>query len=100
MTGHRVNSSNGMNTAFPVDGWRSANRCGPDGGNCVEVNLAARDTTGAIDIVGIRDSKPVAGPELVFDVPGWRSFLAATIMDNMHAAPPTSWSTVFQSTTD
>lgn len=77
MTGH------GSTSSFPVDGWRSASRCGPDGGNCVEVNLAARDTAGGIEIVGVRDSKPVAGPVLVFAGSGWRSFLAATIMDNI-----------------
>lgn len=75
MTGYRTLSS------FPVDGWHSANRCGPDGGNCVEVNLAAH--AGGIDIVGIRDSKPVAGPVLIFGGKGWRSFLTATIMDDI-----------------
>lgn len=79
MTGH------GSAPSFPVDGWRTANRCGPDGGNCVEVNLAGRDATGGIDIVGIRDSKPVSGPALVFGGPGWRAFLSGTIMDNFGA---------------
>lgn len=73
MTGHRR-----MN-AFPVDGWRSANRCGPDGGNCVEVNLGGVDD----DVVGIRDSKSGAGSVLVFRSAQWRSFLLATIMDNI-----------------
>jgi len=77
MTGHNTHDS------FPVDGWRSANRCGPDGGNCVEVNLAARDAAGEIDVVGIRDSKRTAGPALAFPVAGWRSFRTATIMDNI-----------------
>ncbi len=64
-------------SALPVNSWRSA--CGPDGGNCVEVNLAAREATG---IVGIRDSKPGAGPALVFGATGWGTFLAATVADN------------------
>jgi hypothetical protein len=70
MTGH------GSTSAFPelpVDGWRTAGRCGPNGGNCVEVNLAVCDSDG---VVGIRDSKPDNGPALVFDAPMWRSFLA------------------------
>ena len=77
MIGHRRTSSSAL---LPADGWRSARRCGPDGGNCVEVNLG-----GGIDLVGIRDSKPVAGPALVFGAAGWRSFLAATITDGIRA---------------
>ena len=74
----------GSTRSFPVDGWRSATRCGPDGGNCVEVNLAAaHDTAHGIDVVGIRDSKPAVSPVLVFTGTGWRSFLAATIMDGI-----------------
>jgi hypothetical protein len=71
-----------VSNALPVDAWRSATRCGPNGGNCVEVNLAARDAAG---IVGIRDSKPVAGPALVFDAPGWQSFLRGAIAEDFHA---------------
>jgi hypothetical protein len=70
-------------SALPVHGWRSA--CGPDGGNCVEVNLA-----GTAGIVGIRDSKPGAGPALVFGRAGWRAFLTGTVagsyaVDKYHA---------------
>lgn len=57
---------------FPRDGWTSARRCGPNGGNCVEVNL------GAGDPIGVRDSKNVDDGVLVFDGPRWRSFLSAT----------------------
>lgn len=53
-----------------ADGWRTASRCGPNGGNCVEVNVG----TG---IVGVRDTKPAEGPVLVIDNAGWRSFLTA-----------------------
>jgi hypothetical protein len=70
-----------MSTALPVNGWRSA-PCGPNGGNCVEVNLAARDAAG---IVGIRDSKPAIGSALVFDSARWRTFLSGAIADNFHA---------------
>jgi hypothetical protein len=67
-------------SALPVDGWRSA--CGPDGGNCVEVNLAVRDAAG---IVGIRDSKPGSGPALAFGAAGWRAFLAGTVAGKYRA---------------
>ncbi|HEX4700588.1 MAG TPA: DUF397 domain-containing protein [Pseudonocardiaceae bacterium] len=72
----------GVSTALPVNGWHSA-PCGPNGGNCVEVNLAARDAAG---IVGIRDSKPVAGPALVFDSARWHTFLSGAIADNFRNA--------------
>jgi hypothetical protein len=81
MTGQRSTSPVvRIPSALPVDGWRSA--CGPDGGNCVEVNLAARDTA---DIIGIRDSKPATGPALVFGVSGWQAFLAGTAAGRYHA---------------
>lgn len=70
-------AGNGSTRVFPelpVDGWRSATRCGPNGGNCVEVNLAS-----GVRIVGIRDSKPGHGPVLTFGPASWRSFLDATI---------------------
>lgn len=70
-------TGDGSTRAFPelpVDGWRSATRCGPNGGNCVEVNLSSDAR-----IVGIRDSKPTDGPALIFGPAGWRSFLNATI---------------------
>jgi hypothetical protein len=79
MTGQR--STSAIQNALPVDtlpvaGWRSA--CGPDGGNCVEVNLAARD------IVGVRDSKPATGPALVFGAAEWMAFLTGTVSDKYH----------------
>lgn len=57
---------------FPLDGWTRAASCGPNGGNCVEVNLAS---TG---IVGVRDSKPAFSPVLRFDGSSWRAFLDRT----------------------
>ncbi|HEY3611631.1 MAG TPA: DUF397 domain-containing protein [Pseudonocardiaceae bacterium] len=81
MTGQRSTSPFvRVPSALPVDGWRSA--CGPDGGNCVEVNLAARDAAG---IIGIRDSKPATGPALVFRASGWQAFLAGTVTGRYHA---------------
>ena len=82
MTGQRSTSPDpNVASALPVDGWRSA--CGPDGGNCVEVNLAgAAHMNGTAGIVGIRDSKPGAGPALVFGAAGWRAFLTGTVADN------------------
>lgn len=61
---------------LPAHGWRTARRCGPNGGNCVAVNLAVARTTG---VVGIRDTKPVTGPALVLGSASWRTFLDATI---------------------
>jgi hypothetical protein len=57
--------------AFPVDAWKAATFCGPNGGNCVEVNRGARG------IIGMRDSKPTAGPVLAFDDEEWGAFLDA-----------------------
>ncbi|MFL6122934.1 DUF397 domain-containing protein [Actinophytocola sp.] len=57
---------------FPEHGWRRAEFCGPNGGNCVEVNLVARGV-----VVGVRDSKVGGGPVLTFSGGQWRSFLAA-----------------------
>jgi hypothetical protein len=57
---------------FPDDAWKSAEFCGPNGGNCVEVNLGVRGAA------GLRDSKSPARPALAFDDAGWTRFLAAT----------------------
>jgi hypothetical protein len=69
MTGHSATSAFPV---LPVDGWRTSSRCGPNGGNCVEVNLAP----GQI-VVGVRDTKPSSGPVLMFGSAGWRSFVSA-----------------------
>lgn len=55
---------------FPSDAWRTASFCGPNGGNCVEVNL------GVAGVAGLRDSKLVAGPVLAFDGAEWAAFLS------------------------
>ncbi|GIJ80344.1 protein of unknown function [Micromonospora phaseoli] len=48
--------------------WRKASRSS-DQGNCVEV------ADGLAGVVGVRDSKDVAGPALLFDAYQWRSFV-------------------------
>ncbi|HEX5405692.1 MAG TPA: DUF397 domain-containing protein [Pseudonocardiaceae bacterium] len=67
MTGHSATSAYSV---LPVDGWRTSSRCGPNGGNCVEVNVAET-------VVGVRDTKPSQSPVLVFGSAGWRSFVSA-----------------------
>jgi len=59
------------NGGLPDDTWQTAKFCGPNGGNCVEVNLGTRG------VIGVRDSKPVAGPVLVFEQAGWGGLLDA-----------------------
>ena len=56
---------------FPTDGWRAARSCGPNGGNCVEVNL------GRGSLVGVRDTKPASRPILAFGGAEWGVFLDA-----------------------
>lgn len=54
---------------LPGGGWLTATACGPNGGNCVEVNL------GAAGFAGLRDSTVPAGPVLVFAEEEWAVFL-------------------------
>ncbi|MGH3907537.1 MAG: DUF397 domain-containing protein [Pseudonocardiaceae bacterium] len=61
----------GMADVFSPSGWKPASACGPDGGNCVEVNFSVAG------LVAVRDSKPPRSPILVFDDHEWRSFLTA-----------------------
>jgi hypothetical protein len=59
---------------IPENGWKRSTRCGPDGGNCVEVNI------GLGDRVGVRDSADTAPlPVLAFAPREWRAFLTATL---------------------
>ena len=53
--------------AAPV--WRKSSRCGPTGGNCVEVAAGPGR-------VAVRDSKDPSGPRLSFSPVAWRRFLA------------------------
>ncbi|MEU1602032.1 DUF397 domain-containing protein [Micromonospora matsumotoense] len=50
--------------------WRKSSRSGAEG-NCVEVS------GGPAALVGVRDSKDVGGPVLVFSPQSWRTFLSA-----------------------
>lgn len=56
---------------LPSGAWAAALSCGPNGGNCVEVNLGVRG------FAGVRDSKPAAAAVLVFDGGEWGAFLGA-----------------------
>lgn len=59
------------NPVFSATGWGSASACGPNGGNCVEVNLTAPGR------VAVRDSKRLTGNVLLdFDTASWSRFLA------------------------
>ena len=50
--------------------WRKSTRSGGSGGDCVEV---AGNLPG---VVGVRDSKDVAGPALVFAPLAWSAFVS------------------------
>lgn len=55
---------------FGATGWGSASACGPNGGNCVEVNLTVPGH------VGVRDSKRLTGDVLLdFNTSSWSRFL-------------------------
>jgi hypothetical protein len=58
---------------FDSAAWRRARRCGPDGGNCVEVNDSATGRT------AVRDSKPPISPTLVFADAAWHRFLTELV---------------------
>lgn len=57
--------------SFPAEGWSASSRCGPNGGNCVQVNL------GLQNVVAVRDGKRPDTDGLVFGSRVWRVFLAA-----------------------
>lgn len=59
---------------FRAAAWRSSAFCGPNGGNCVEVNLTAAGESG---VVGVRDSKRGADVVLAFPEGPWQSFTGA-----------------------
>lgn len=56
---------------FASNGWQRSTFCGPNGGNCVEVNV-----TGDA-VVGVRDSKVSDSPVLMFDRQEWTAFVTA-----------------------
>ncbi|MFE6687922.1 DUF397 domain-containing protein [Streptomyces sp. NPDC057743] len=51
--------------------WIKSSYSDRDGGDCIEV------ASGFPGVVPVRDSKAVQGPELVFPVARWASFVAA-----------------------
>ncbi|WP_370935568.1 DUF397 domain-containing protein [Amycolatopsis sp. cg13] len=67
---HRLPAA-GPGARLPDHAWRKPAACGPNSGNCVEVNLAAHG------LVGVRDSKIDSSPVLVFDRREWDAFVAA-----------------------
>jgi hypothetical protein len=62
---------NEAGSVFDGKTWQSPEACGPNSGNCVEVNL------GREGLVGLRDSKIPGSPVLIFDDAEWGSFLDA-----------------------
>jgi hypothetical protein len=54
---------------FDEGGWAKSFASEPNGGNCVEVNMAS---TG---VIGVRDTKLPASPVFVFDAEEWQAFL-------------------------
>lgn len=55
---------------FGAAGWQRASLCGPNGGNCVEVNVKNPG------YVGVRDSKRLTGEVILqFDASTWTRFL-------------------------
>jgi hypothetical protein len=63
--------------------WRKSSRSNGHDGNCVEVadNLP--------EVVGIRDSKDLAGPVLTFTPLAWQDFLAALAPTGAYRNRPT-----------
>ncbi len=57
-----------VGTAFSAGTWERSPLCGPDEGDCVEVNF------GNPGLVAIRDSKLADGPVLVFSESEWDTF--------------------------
>ncbi|EHK85877.1 DUF397 domain-containing protein [Saccharomonospora azurea] len=55
---------------FDPGNWRKSFASEPNGGNCVEVNLAD-------DKVGVRDTKLARSPVFVFRHSEWEAFLTA-----------------------
>lgn len=74
----RHNHLPGNIPAFPAGSWSVSARCGPNGGNCVQVNLALHSAVGVRDgVVGVRDGKHPDEDGLIFGSEMWSAFLAA-----------------------
>lgn len=50
--------------------WHKSSFSGGNNGDCVEVSVAPTDTR-------VRDSKNVAGPQIVVSLSAWRQFIAS-----------------------
>ena len=57
-----------VKAAFSADTWERSPLCGPDKGDCVEVNFERPG------LVAIRDSKLADSPVLVFSESEWNTF--------------------------
>jgi hypothetical protein len=65
-----------MDTApTPFEKWQKSARSGENGGDCVEVAVAAVGGA-ATSVVGVRDSKDPTGPILTFAAAAWTAFVA------------------------
>ncbi|WP_326946900.1 DUF397 domain-containing protein [Amycolatopsis sp. NBC_01307] len=62
--------------AFDPAGWQRSPRCGPDQGDCVEINFTRPG------LVAIRDTKLANSPALVFTVSEWNSFTSGLHQDD------------------
>jgi hypothetical protein len=59
----------------PFGNWRKSARSGENGGDCVEVAVAAVGSPVA-SVVAVRDSKDASGPILTFAPAAWTTFVA------------------------
>ena len=66
----RVYDPNTAGTLFRDEKWVKSFASEPNGGNCVEVNIAPGG------LVGVRDTKLTHSPVFVFDAGEWEAFLA------------------------
>ncbi len=55
--------------------WRKSSRSA-NGGNCVQVAVAASSEEGGGHVIAVRDSKDRGGPVLTFAPDEWRAFAA------------------------
>jgi hypothetical protein len=60
---------NKYETEFDDSQWRKSVRSGGNGGNCVEANFSVPG------FVGVRDSKDLTRPPLVYTADEWRAFV-------------------------
>ncbi|MER6663179.1 DUF397 domain-containing protein [Amycolatopsis japonica] len=66
---------------FDDSAWEKSFASEPNGGNCVEVNLAHEG------LVGVRDTKLANSPVFVFDSGEWNAFLKAVKAGQFDLSP-------------